>query len=68
MLTRRAKHRQSLITVLVVGDTRSTIADAKGGNDTVVADACGTFSTTVSAFGDVAGDTSGNQMGCLPRG
>lgn len=67
-LTRRAKHRQSLITVLVVGDTRSTIADAKGGNDTIVADVYGTVCTTVSAFGDVAGDMSGNQMECLPRG
>lgn len=50
-------------TALVVGDTQSMIDDAKGGNDTIVADAHGTVYTTVSAFGDVAGDMSGNAQG-----
>lgn len=48
---------------LVVGDTQSMIDDAKGGNDTIVADAYGTVYTTVSAFGDVVGDMSGNAQG-----
>jgi hypothetical protein len=50
-------------TALVVGDAKSMIDDAKGGNDTIVADAHGTAYTTVSAFGDVAGDMSGNAQG-----
>lgn len=50
-------------TTLVVGDTQSMIDDAKGGNDTIVANAHGTVYTTVSAFGDVAGDMSGNAQG-----
>ncbi|MGY3360048.1 MULTISPECIES: hypothetical protein [unclassified Bradyrhizobium] len=50
-------------TALVVGDAKSMIDDAKGGNDTIVADAHGTVYTTVSAFGDVAGDMSGNAQG-----
>ncbi|MCS3760559.1 calcium-binding protein [Bradyrhizobium centrosematis] len=50
-------------TAVVVGDSQSMIDDAKGGNDTIVADAGGTVYTTVSAFGDVAGDMSGNAQG-----
>jgi len=50
-------------TALVVGDTQAMIDDAKGGNDTIVADAHGTIYTPVSAFGDVAGDMSGNAQG-----
>lgn len=50
-------------TALVVGDAQSMIDDANGGNDTIVADAHGTVYTTVSAFGDVAGDMSGNAQG-----
>ncbi|WP_454648116.1 calcium-binding protein [Bradyrhizobium liaoningense] len=50
-------------TGLLVGDTQSMIDDARGGNDTIVADAHGTVYTTVSAFGDVAGDLSGNAQG-----
>ncbi|MGY0574598.1 calcium-binding protein [Bradyrhizobium sp. RDM12] len=50
-------------TAVVVGDTQSMIDDAKGGNDTIVADAHGTVYTIVSAFGDAAGDMSGNAQG-----
>ena len=50
-------------TAVVIGDTQSMIDDAKGGNDTIVADAGRTVYTTISAFGDVAGDMSGNAQG-----
>jgi Ca2+-binding RTX toxin-like protein len=50
-------------TALVVGDTQAMIDDTKGGNDTIVADAGRTVYTTISAFGDAAGDMSGNAQG-----
>ncbi|WP_128924857.1 calcium-binding protein [Bradyrhizobium guangxiense] len=50
-------------TAVVIGDTQSMIDDARGGNDTIVADAGRTVYTTISAFGDVAGDMSGNAQG-----
>src|SRR5262245_57480597 len=49
-------------TALVVGDAQAMIDNAKGGNDTINVEADSMY-TNVHAFGDVAGDMSGNSHG-----
>jgi hypothetical protein len=48
---------------VLVGDAQSMFGNAKGGNDTLHVDAHYAFYTTVSLYGDVQGDMSGNTEG-----